>query len=79
MEPSRRGSEAKRKIGRDAWCVRVYRLGEEPPGDDLSASTTPAQRLALVTQLSRRMWALSGRAVPSYVRAEMPVRILRSS
>ncbi len=46
--------------------VRVYRLGEEP-GDDLSGTTTAAERIALVWELSRRMWALGGwqeQAVP---------------
>jgi hypothetical protein len=44
--------------------VRVYRLGREP-GDDLSAVSTPEQRLAMVAELSRRMWELTGRPVPS--------------
>jgi hypothetical protein len=56
--------------------IRVYRLGEEP-GDDLSAVTTPEQRLAMVAELSRRMWSLTGRPVPSYSRAGMPVRVTR--
>jgi len=61
---------------RRRWSVKVYRLGEEP-GDDLSALSTPEQRLAMVTELSRRMWELTGRPMPSYPRAAMPVRILR--
>ena len=56
--------------------VRVYRLGREP-GDDLSAVSTPEQRLAMVAELSRRMWELTGRPVPSYPRAAMPGRVLR--
>jgi hypothetical protein len=61
---------------RQGGSARVYRLGEEP-GDDLSALTTPEQRLAMVTVLSRRMWELTGRPVPSYERASMPGRVLR--
>ena len=58
------------------WTARVYRLGEEP-GDNLSAHTTPEQRLAMVTELTRRMWELTGRPVPSYQRAAMPGRVVR--
>lgn len=56
--------------------ARVFRLGEEP-GDDLSATTTPEQRLEMVAELSRRMWELSGRPRPAYTRAAMPGRVIR--
>ena len=56
--------------------VRMYRLSEEP-NDDLSAFTTPEQRLAMVAVLTGRMWGLTGRPVPSYDRAAMPGRVLR--
>ncbi len=63
-------------IPRRSWPIRVYRLGDEP-GDDLSAVSTPEERLAMVAELSRRMWELTGRAVPSYPRSAMPGRVLR--
>ncbi len=56
--------------------IRVYRLGEEP-GDDLSASTTPEERIELVWELTRRMWELGGGAAPSIPRERLPVRIIR--
>jgi hypothetical protein len=56
--------------------ARVFRLGEEP-GDDLSAVSTPEERLVMLAELSRRMWELTGRPVPSYSRAAMPGRVLR--
>jgi len=56
--------------------ARVFRLGEEPD-DDLSATTSPEERLAMVAELSRRMWELTGRPSPSYTRATMPVRVIR--
>ena len=56
--------------------ARVFRLGEEP-GDDLSATTTPEERLAMVEGLSRRMWELTGRPIAGYARHEMPVRVRR--
>jgi hypothetical protein len=34
-------------------------------------------RIALVTRLSREMWALTGRPLPSYSRATMPVILRR--
>lgn len=58
-----------------AWPAHVYRLGEEP-GDDLSAVTTAEQRVAMVWELTARMWALTGRPLPSYARAEMPVTVV---
>lgn len=60
------------------WSAQVYRLGKEP-GDDLSATTTPEERLAMVTELSGRLWRLTGLPVPSYSRTTMPARVLRRS
>jgi hypothetical protein len=59
---------------RREWPVRIFRLGDEPP-DDLS-STTAEERIAMVAELSARMWELTGRPLPSYTRATMPVRIV---
>ena len=59
------------------WPVRIFRLGEEP-GDDLSATTTPGQRLEMVWTLRDRMWELTGRPIPTYSRSEMPIKIIRS-
>ena len=56
--------------------VQVYRLGEEP-GDDLSAFTSPDERLAMVWQLTMRAWALMGQPIPAYERREMPGVIRR--
>ena len=65
-----------RSITRATWPVRIYRLGDEPR-DDLSAVTTPEERLEMVAILSKRMWELSGRPVPSYPRSQMPGRVVR--
>ncbi|MDX2194325.1 MAG: hypothetical protein NW201_13300 [Gemmatimonadales bacterium] len=56
--------------------VRIFRLGAEPR-DDLTAVTTPEERLEMVLTHSRSMWELTGRPFPSYTRATMPVRIIR--
>jgi len=58
--------------------VRVYRLGEEP-SDDLSAESTAEEMLAMVVELSRRLWELTGRPVPVYSRSDMPGRVVRQS
>jgi hypothetical protein len=71
-ESERRG----RAVARRDWPVSIHRLGEEP-GDDLSATTTAEERLAMVWPLTLEAWRLTGRELPSYARAEMPVRVIR--
>jgi hypothetical protein len=71
----RQGAE-QRAQGRAAWPVRTYRLGEEPT-DDLSAVTTPEERLAMMWALALEAWSVAGLALPTYTRAETPVRCIR--
>jgi len=59
-----------------AWLTRVFQLGEEPR-DDLVAVTTAEQRLAMVWELSQRMWALTGRPFPNRARQDLPGVVLR--
>jgi len=59
---------------RQLWPVRLYRLGAEP-GDDLSATTTPEERLAMMWPLALEAFALSGRPLPGYQRSEAPVTL----
>jgi hypothetical protein len=56
--------------------VRVFRLGDEP-GDDLSASTTPAERVEMVVILTRRMVELGAIQPVAYARSHMPIRVIR--
>jgi hypothetical protein len=56
--------------------VRVYRLGAEP-SDDLSATSTAEERLAMMEPLALAAFALSGRPLPTYRRAESPVALRR--
>lgn len=56
--------------------VRVFRLGEEP-GDDLSDSTTPEERIEMVVTLTRRMVELGAFQSTTYTRSQMPVRVIR--
>ena len=66
--------QAARRAARSRWPVRIFRLGEEP-GDDLSASTTAAERIEMVWLLSARCWELTSRPLPDYTRATIPVRL----
>jgi hypothetical protein len=69
-------ARAERAELRKAWPIRVVRLGEEPP-DDLIATTTPAERLAMMWPLALDAWASTGRPLPDYPRHQAPVRVLR--
>lgn len=70
-EPSRQRADARRD-----WPARVHRLGEAP-AENLSDSTTAAERLGMMWQLAQDAWAMAGREIPSYPRSEMPIRIRR--
>lgn len=63
-------------MSRRAWPIRKYRLGEEP-SDDLSDSTTPAERLEMMWPLALEAWSLTGKPLPDYARDETPVRRFR--
>jgi hypothetical protein len=65
-----------RAASRRAWPIRKYRLGEKP-SDDLSDSTTPAQRLEMMWPLALEAWSLAGGPLPGYARHEAPVRWFR--
>jgi hypothetical protein len=56
--------------------VRIYPLGMEPR-DDLSTSVSAEARLAMVWELTARLWSLTGRPLPGYDRRHMPVRVIR--
>jgi len=55
--------------------VRKMRLGEQP-GDDLSATTTAKERLAMMWPLALEAWSLTGRPMPTYERQDAPIRRL---
>ncbi|MDP9120216.1 MAG: hypothetical protein M3O15_02430 [Acidobacteriota bacterium] len=76
-EAADRGRAAARAAAPERWPIRVYRLGEEP-SEDLSATTTPAERLAMMWPLALDAWATAGRPLPDYPRHQAPVRILHA-
>lgn len=54
--------------------ARVVPLRSDEAGD-ARVTGTVAERLALVDEMSRRMWALTKRPFPSYTRSTMPVKV----
>ena len=55
--------------------MRKLRLGDEP-GDDLSATTTAEERIAMMWPLAVEAWSLTGRPMPEYERRNAPVKWL---
>lgn len=68
--------EARRHRRRRELVIRRFELGKEP-SDDISGTTTAAERLAMMWPLALRAWSLTGEPLPSYSRAEIPSRIIR--
>ena len=68
MDPNVRN----RAEARATWEVRKFRLGEEA-SEDLSATTTAAERLGMMWRLAQDAWAMAGRPIPDYRREEMPI------
>jgi hypothetical protein len=67
------GSSAHESLeARKTWPVRVYRLGHEP-GDDQSRLNTAEERLAMMWDLAREAWSLTGKPLPDYPRHATPV------
>lgn len=60
---------------RSSLQAKIFPLGQEP-GDDLSASTTAAERLAMLWALSQEAWAFAGFTMPAYGRHEIPIKIV---
>ena len=59
---------------RSKMTARIVPLRSDEAGDARVGGTV-AERVALVGELSRRMWALTGQPLPSYTRATMPVKL----
>ena len=73
IEPEDRERRAE---ARRSWPVRKYRLGEEP-SEDLSASTTAAERIGMMWRLAQDAWAMAGRPIPDYPREKTPISVRR--
>lgn len=62
---------------RSSWPVRVVPLRHRPD-DDLSATTTAEERLAMMWPLALDAWGTMGWPVPAYSRDQAPVRLVPS-
>ena len=76
MAPDSTGSPEQRRANRAHWPVARFRLGEEP-SDDLSAVTTPVERVAMMWTLAEAAWKLAGLRLPTYDRRHLPARLFR--
>jgi hypothetical protein len=63
---------------RSSLTARIFPLGHEPT-EDLRAVTTPAERLAMVADLSDQAWSIAGLPRPQYSREQIPVQFLGRS
>ena len=57
---------------RSKMTARIVPLHSREAGDARVGGTV-AERIALVAELSEMLWARTGRPLPSYTRATMPV------
>jgi hypothetical protein len=69
-------SENPARTSQKRWFAQSFRLADAP-GDDLSASTTAAERFEMVEILTARMMELTGNVAPTYSRNTIPVRLVR--
>ncbi|MBL8923753.1 MAG: hypothetical protein JNJ54_33165 [Myxococcaceae bacterium] len=69
--------EQTRRAARASWPGLKTNLQEAAGAEDLSATTSPEQRLAMMWELARGAWALTGQPMPDYARANMPGRVIR--
>ena len=74
VDPSE--AETLRRAARAAWPIACFALGDES-ADDISAVTTPAERIAMMRPLAETAWKLAGRPLPTYDRQHLPVRLFR--
>jgi len=69
-------SAEQRRAERAHWPIVRLRLGDEP-SDDLSAVTTPVERIAMMWPLAESAWKLAGVPLPTYDRRNLPARLFR--
>jgi hypothetical protein len=77
MAPDSGKSPEQRRAERATWPITRHRLGQEP-SEDLSAVTTPAERVAMMWTLAVSAWRIAGRPLPTYDRRALPARLFRA-
>lgn len=68
---------AARAERRASWPVRVGTL-EAPPRDNLAATTTVADRIAMMWPLAFEAWTFAGLPIPDYRRQDAPIVVTRA-
>jgi len=68
---------SQRASQRGSWPGSLTTLAEQADAAIVRGGT-PGERVAMVWRVTLDAWASSGRPLPSYTRAEMPGRVLRS-
>lgn len=68
---------AARAAARAKWPGLKTTLADAPGAEDLSATTTPEQRIGMMWELTLGAWSLTGLPLPDYTRANMPGRLIR--
>jgi hypothetical protein len=58
------------------WPITRLRLSDDS-SDDLSAVTTPVERIAMMWALAESAWKLAGVPLPAYDRRDLPARLFR--
>ena len=76
MAPDSSEAVARRRAARATWPIARFVLGDQS-ADDISAVTTPAERIAMMWQLAEAAWRLAGRPLPTYDRLHIPARVFR--
>lgn len=66
-----------RAAKRRDWPIAKYKLGEEP-GENLSATTTAEERLAMMWPLALEAWRLAGIPIPDFCWEDAPSRLIRN-
>jgi hypothetical protein len=64
------------RTDRSTWPVRRHALGAEP-SDDLSSTTSAAERIAMMWPLALEAWSLARLPIPTYPRDDPPALFLR--
>jgi hypothetical protein len=68
--------ERDRARRRRDWPIEVRELLDHG-SDDLSATTTAEERLAMMWPLAVEAWRVANKAIPEYSREDTPSRIIR--
>jgi hypothetical protein len=69
-------SPEERRAERARWPI-VRRALDDDRSDDLSAETTPVERIATMWTLAESAWKVAGLPLPTYDRRSIPARLFR--